>query len=141
MKPMKNPCASVVLVGHCGADGFLLKNAVARALPGAAIEMVDSDDALTRHIAPDRLILVNRVLGGDFASDSGLDLIRRLAGLPSPPRMMLVSNYPEAQAEAVAGGALPGFGKRHVYDEATVQLLKRACELPGPHPQAAHQVE
>src|SRR5437764_6697953 len=57
------------------------------------------------------LVLVNRVFDDD--GTPGVDLIRaikaepELAGIP----VMLVSNYQDAQAEAKALGALPGFGK------------------------------
>src|SRR3954452_20107090 len=55
------------------------------------------------------LVLVNRVFDAD--GDSGLELIKRVkAEVPEQP-VMLVSNYADAQAEAQAAGALPGFGK------------------------------
>ena len=41
----------------------------------------------------------------------------------SPP----ISNYPEAQAEAVAAGALPGFGKAELHDPRTAELLRSAA--------------
>jgi len=128
LNPEKAPCATIVLVGHCGADGFLLRNAVARALPGVVIEMADDQESLRAHLQPDRLLLVNRVLGGDFEVENGLELIRTLRNREDAPRFMLISNYPAAQAEAVAIGALPGFGKRSVYDESTVRLLREACD-------------
>jgi hypothetical protein len=40
--------------------------------------------------------------------------------------MMLVSNYADAQADAVKAGALPGFGKRELGSPKVVQLLKEA---------------
>ena len=41
-------------------------------------------------------------------------------------KMMLVSNYPDAQAEAIAAGALPGFGKRELGSERVTKLLREA---------------
>jgi two-component system chemotaxis response regulator CheY len=57
------------------------------------------------------LVLVNRVLDAD--GSSGLDLIRQVKAdeaLRQVP-VMLVSNYEDAQQEAVRAGAEPGFGK------------------------------
>jgi hypothetical protein len=130
MNQAKDQCATIVLVGHCGADGFLLRNAVTRAVPEARIERVDDQDSLAAHLQSDRLLLINRVLGGDFDEESGIELIRRLRGAANPPRLMLISNYPEAQQAAVEAGAPPGFGKRNVNDAATVRLLREACSIP-----------
>ncbi len=47
--------------------------------------------------------------------------------------MMLVSNYPDAQAAAVANGALPGFGKREIGSPRVIELIKGALEAsPAP---------
>jgi CheY-like chemotaxis protein len=57
------------------------------------------------------LVLVNRVTDRD--GTLGLDLIRAIKADPelaSVP-VILVSNYPDAQDEAEALGAMPGFGK------------------------------
>ena len=57
------------------------------------------------------LVLVNRVFDAD--GDSGVDLIQRIKAdeaLKTTP-VMLVSNYADAQREAVKAGAEPGFGK------------------------------
>jgi CheY-like chemotaxis protein len=56
-------------------------------------------------------VLVNRVLDAD--GSSGLELIRALKAeeqLRDVP-VLLVSNYEDAQAQAVQAGAVPGFGK------------------------------
>ena len=37
---------------------------------------------------------------------------------------MLVSNFEDAQAEATAAGAEPGFGKNDLFDERTGRLLR-----------------
>jgi two-component system chemotaxis response regulator CheY len=68
------------------------------------------------------LVLANRVfdLGG-----SGLEFIKQLkadAALQAVP-VMLVSNYPDAQQQATALGALPGFGKAALRDPATQRRL------------------
>jgi len=45
---------------------------------------------------------------------------------------MLVSNYPEAQAAAVAEGALPGFGKREIGTPRVNDLLRNALRQEQP---------
>jgi len=70
------------------------------------------------------LALVNRVLDRDGAS--GLDFIARIRGneaLRSLP-VMLVSNYQDAQAQAVALGALPGIGKAKLGHPTTLARLR-----------------
>lgn len=117
----------VVLVGHCGPDMFMLKNAIARALPDAEIKNVNSMDDLERQLgdAPDgSALLVNRVLDGSFPSTSGIDLIRTLAAHDTAPRAMLISNHDHAQTEAVDAGAQPGFGKSALFDSSTDERLR-----------------
>ena len=80
-------------------------------------------DALAQN--PD-LVLFNRELGYGFADKVGVDAIKRLRSQNSNQKMMLVSNYAEAQAEAVANGALPGFGKREIGSPRVTELLRTA---------------
>jgi hypothetical protein len=116
-----------VLIGHCGPDSFLLRNAVRRAVPGATIAVADDDQALRPHLQRDRVLLVNRVLDGSFGAESGIELIAKLAGYAPAPVMMLVSNYADAQDIAVAVGAVRGFGKRDVNSAHTAELLAAAA--------------
>jgi two-component system chemotaxis response regulator CheY len=102
----------VLSVGQCGFD----HGNIARLLQGAFdAEVVPAGSApealrLLRQ-QPVQLVLINRVFDRDGAS--GLDFIRELKRDENlrPIPVMLVSNLPEAQAEAVAAGAVPGFGK------------------------------
>jgi hypothetical protein len=41
-------------------------------------------------------------------------------------KMILVSNYQEAQRDAEAAGALPGFGKRELGTPRVLQVLREA---------------
>ena len=119
-----------VLVGHCLPDWFMLKSALKRAVPGASIAKAGDDKSLRRHLGPDAVLLVNRELDGRFASGpSGIDLIRQVNGDDDPPVTMLISNLGDAQGEAVAAGARPGFGKSSLYDPATVALLQEVAEV------------
>jgi hypothetical protein len=118
-----------VLIGHCGPDSYLMKNAVSRAVPGATIVSADDQTDLDRHLAPGAVLLVNRVLGDGFESESGIELIRALHRRQPQAITMLVSNYPEAQQEAQAAGARPGFGKREVNSAQTKAILREAAGL------------
>lgn len=116
----------VVLVGHCGFDQSSIGRAVASALPSASVHSANDTASLNQHAGPDALLLVNRVLDGRFDTGSGVDLIADLADRDSPPKMMLISNYPDAQAQAVQAGALPGFGKSELGTPETSQKLTSA---------------
>lgn len=116
----------VLLVGHCGPDAWALKSAVQSALPDADVRQVDDESSLTDMLGAASLLLVNRVLDGVFTAEGGIELIRSLAGTGDPPKMMLVSNYEDAQADAQAAGAHPGFGKTQLYDPATRDRLVQA---------------
>jgi DNA-binding NarL/FixJ family response regulator len=120
----------VVLVGHCGPDSSYLRMAVAAA--DKSIQVVTADDSehlvkiLQTH--PD-LLLLNRELSWGFAESEGVDLIRHLRTTHPNVKTMLVSNYPEAQAEAVEAGAYPGFGKREIGSPRVGQVIRDALSL------------
>ena len=120
---------SVVLVGHCGPDTWMIRNAVERALPGVAVEMVTEQAQLASHLKPGRVLLLNRQLDGVFDAGLGQELIApALAGGAVP---LLVSNFEDAQQAAVAAGAHQGFGKSAVNDEATGDVLRAAALKAG----------
>jgi two-component system chemotaxis response regulator CheY len=102
----------VLSVGQCYADHdsitrILTRHFAAEVVAAATVEEVE--ERLRQRTFD--LILVNRIFDAD--GFSGLDLIERLkkdsASRDIP--VMLVSNYVDAQQEAMARGALPGFGK------------------------------
>ncbi len=123
---MSNP-KTVILVGHCSPDMFMLKTAVGRALPETTIVSVNDVDALGEYRTPDSLLLVNRELDGGFDSPGGIELIQQVIQQDNPPVVMLISDYEDAQQEALAAGATPGFGKTQLYDKLTAQLLREAA--------------
>ncbi len=125
---MSNP-KTVVLVGHCGPDMFMLKTAVGRALPEATIVFVNDTVALSEYLTSDSLLLVNRELDGGFDRQSGIDLISQIASQDDPPVAMLISNLEDAQSQAVAAGAKPGFGKSQLYEESTAEILRESMSL------------
>ena len=122
------PSPYLVLVGHCTPDSGMLRSAIAQVAPKTTVVRVTAGSQLAEHRCPQAIWLVNRVLDGDFDSDDGMDLIASTSASPQAPTLLLVSNLAEAQAEAFRRGALPGFGKKALYAEATKTALARALE-------------
>lgn len=125
----EQPAARLLAVGNCGFDNGQLTQAV-RPHFSASIDTASSiDEALTRLRAGSyALVLVNRLFNG--SGEEGLELIRRVKsepGLAATP-IMLLSNYPEYQAAAVAAGAAPGFGKS---DLGAPQFVERLRSVLG----------
>ena len=119
---------NILFVGHCGPDNSYLRMAVKRAIPDADILMADDSRELTQVLATKDidLILFNRELGYGFDPDEGVEVIRALRPTHADTKMMLVSNYPDAQQAAIAAGALPGFGKRELGTPRVTELLRDA---------------
>jgi len=94
------------------ADHGSISFTLGRHFAAEVVRANGSSDALDKlRQQPFDLVLVNRVLDQD--GSPGLELIRQMKGddaLHTVP-VMLVSNYEDAQRDAVAAGALPGFGK------------------------------
>lgn len=96
-------------------------------MPAAEVLRVDDDAALTAAISNGderALLLVNRVLDGEFADAGGIELIARVRAAHPTVRAILVSNYPDAQYAAVHAGALPGFGKREIGSAKVLELIR-----------------
>jgi len=124
----------VLLVGHCGPDSSYLRSAIKSAEKDVAIVMADDQKELRTALDDGELdlILFNRELGYGFDERMGVDVIKYLR--PNYPglKMMLVSNYADAQAAAVAAGAVPGFGKREIGSQRVLALLKDALATTSP---------
>ncbi|HEX5268998.1 MAG TPA: response regulator [Gemmataceae bacterium] len=114
----------VLSLGQCGADHSSIGGLLHRQFGADVVAARTSEDALAKlRQGGFALVLVNRVL--DYDGGSGLDfidMVRGDAGLAGVP-VMLVSNYPDAQQEAVARGALPGFGKSALREPQTLSRL------------------
>ena len=117
----------IALIGHCGPDSSYLRMVCGQAAKGAQVLMADDDSELQDVLAQDvDLLLFNRELGYGFTHKMGVEAIKYLRGLNKNLKMMLVSNYPDAQAAAVANGALPGFGKRELHTPKVAELIREA---------------
>jgi two-component SAPR family response regulator len=104
----------ILSVGNCAYDFSNLSKVIQQHFASVELQSVDTAleaDAVLQHDSFD-LILVNRLF--DVNQDSGIAFIRKhKAGQLATP-MMLISNFPEYQQEALAAGAVQGFGKKHV---------------------------
>jgi response regulator RpfG family c-di-GMP phosphodiesterase len=114
----------VIDVGNCGPDHA----AIRRLIEGNFDAQVAAADDLKSALAvldksPADLVLVNRKLDLDYSD--GMAIIRHLKSDDrwSSIPVMLITNYPEYQAEAVAAGALPGFGKQELRTSETLEKL------------------
>ena len=117
---------TVVLVGHCGFDANQLARFVEQTLPDVKVVSAHEDAALASASNEQSLWLVNRKLDGRFDTD-GLGLITRQAAKQRGPRVMLISNYADAQQQAQNAGAFPGFGKADLFSDHATTNLKAAA--------------
>jgi DNA-binding NarL/FixJ family response regulator len=115
---------SVVLVGHCGIDGPRLQSELSR-LPDVQVTRVNSPDDLEKACRePSSLLLVNREPVG-FDED-GLSIVRHVRESHPEVKVLLVSDYPDAQEEAEKAGALKGFGKSLLGTPKLGEAVQRA---------------
>jgi DNA-binding NarL/FixJ family response regulator len=115
---------TVVLVGHCGIDGPRLQSELSR-LPDVHVTRVNSPADLERACNGHAdLLLVNREPVG-FDED-GLAIVRQVAQRYPRTKVILVSDYPEAQSEALEAGAIKGFGKSLMGSEELRQRVRAA---------------
>ncbi|MGE3109361.1 MAG: hypothetical protein AB7G11_11505 [Phycisphaerales bacterium] len=117
----------VVLAGHCVPDAYMLKNAVERFLPAASVVSVNTTADLDRELVDADIVLVNRLIDGYFEHSIGQVLIRALWERAPHAAFILISNVPEAQQDAEAAGAMPGFGKSELYSAKAQQCLIAAA--------------
>lgn len=120
----------VALVGHCGPDSSYLRMTINKAFPGDVTILAADDDAELSHVIGDGadLILFNRELGYGFTDNEGVRVIERLRKTNPKLKTMLVTNYPDVQAAAIAAGALPGFGKRELGTPRVLEVLRAAFQ-------------
>ncbi len=111
-----------VLVGHCRPDAFALRSALQAMFPGSQVHFANSSEQLDEEYDEGALFLVNRLLDGSFAHETGIELISTLEGV----RSMLISNFDDAQEQAVAVGAHLGFGKTGLYADETRRRIETA---------------
>jgi hypothetical protein len=121
----------VVDLGQCDPDHGSIK----RLVESLGFSVIRAHTAVeVKRLVRERqvaLVLVNRIFDAD--GGNGIDCIKELVEMTKAPGflnpkmvVMLVSNYPEYQEQAVQQGAAPGFGKAQLRDAATAEMLKTA---------------
>jgi DNA-binding response OmpR family regulator len=119
------PVHRILSVGQCAFDHRNLASRLGARLDAEITPADTFDEALTElRAGAFDLLLVNRVTDAD--NSSGLELIRSVKADPSLASIptMLVSDFPEAQAKAVALGAFPGFGKSAMAHQKTLSQIE-----------------
>ncbi len=119
----------VLDIGNCAPDHAAIRRQIEGSFDARVDQADDLASAMTKleQQAAD-LILVNRKLDIDYSD--GMAIVRQLKSDSrwSSVPVMLVSNYPEYQAEAVAAGAEPGFGKQELRTSETLEKLRKHLE-------------
>jgi CheY-like chemotaxis protein len=114
----------VLDVGNCDPDHSAITRFITGAFDAHVTRAYSADDALAAlRREPFDLVIVNRKF--DIDHGDGIDLIRHIksdAQIGEVPAMLL-SNFPEYQQEAIAAGAVPGFGKKEYAQPETKAKL------------------
>lgn len=112
----------VLSIGNCNYDHGNISKALKKHFD-VELDAADSSEAATDAIRENHydLILVNRLF--DANGESGIELIRKLKPAVQSP-FMLISNFPESHAEAIAAGAVQGFGKKMVGKPEMLQVVE-----------------
>ncbi len=115
---------TVVDCGNCGPDYNSIRKLIQANFSAVVLQTDGLEDTIAQlQQRPVDLILVNRKLDRDYTD--GIEVIRALRSDPQFQAIpvMLITNYEEHQQEAMALGAVRGFGKLAIDDPATVELL------------------
>lgn len=122
----------VLDVGQCSFDHGAICRLVLNEFGAQVVQTHHLDDTLARlKSEPFDLVLINRKLDADHSD--GMAIVRAIKGDAklAPTPVMLVSNFAEAQAAAVAAGAEAGFGKAELDLPATRAKLQPFLEPLG----------
>ncbi|MDX1958537.1 MAG: hypothetical protein SFU98_08190 [Leptospiraceae bacterium] len=114
----------IMSVGQCNPDHNALANFLTSNF-SCDIIRIDSTEEAMAALQKDSvdLVLVNRKLDIDYTDGTILiELMKADEKLKNIP-IMLVSNYPEAQDEAMKLGAIKGFGKLEYRSEEVLQRI------------------
>jgi two-component system chemotaxis response regulator CheY len=116
----------VLDVGQCQMDHGALRRLIESEFAADVTQAHSAEQALAElRSGQFDLVLINRKLDADYSD--GLDIIKQIKADPdlSGVNVMLVTNYAEHQAQAIAAGAAPGFGKAGLMEADTLERLSR----------------
>jgi CheY-like chemotaxis protein len=116
----------VLDVGNCSLDHGSIRSLLEGTF-GATVVQAHNARQTADLLAKESfdLVLVNREFDEDGME--GIEVIRAIKTDPTTSSIpvMLVTNYAEHQATAVASGAEPGFGKKGLHDPQTHERLRK----------------
>jgi hypothetical protein len=118
--------AKLLDVGNCDPDHGLIKQMLSENFDVHIDRVMFVDDALARMRETQYdLVMFNRLIFED--GSEGIVLLQRARADPAikATPIMMISNFDEAQAASIAAGGEPGFGKKAVFAEQTIQLLTK----------------
>jgi CheY-like chemotaxis protein len=114
----------VLDVGQCDLDNSSINDMLKKRFDVTVDRAHSSAEAIAAIQKQDYdLVLINRILDAD--GTPGIAVLRAIKNdtATSDKHVMMVSNYAEAQQEAVAAGAENGFGKSELNSASTIELL------------------
>lgn len=114
----------VLDVGNCGYDHGKISQMLQGQF-GAEVVSADTASETLERLAREAfdLVLINRKLDHDYSD--GIEIVKLIKAHPefAAVPVMMITNYAEHQEQAVAAGALYGFGKLELAKAETLERL------------------
>lgn len=114
----------VLSVGNCSYDHANLANLLAKHFD-VEVDAAEHGEFARQLLNEQQyhLVIVNRVF--DSNQESGIEFIKQIHEITTQTPKMLISNYEVYQQEAMAAGAVQGFGKSNLGKPEVIELLKK----------------
>ncbi|QGJ70000.1 Response regulator PleD [Planctomycetales bacterium 10988] len=122
----------VLDVGQCDYDHANITAFINKFAEAEVVRTHGLEDSLSQLKSGDfDLVLINRKLDRDHSD--GMPILKAIKTDPELQdiKVMLVSNLADAQREAEAAGALPGFGKAEYHKPESAAKVKDALAEPS----------
>jgi response regulator RpfG family c-di-GMP phosphodiesterase len=129
-KENQMPLRTVLSIGQCRPDNAAITHFLTSNFDVKVLETDLADDSLAAlQSSSVDLILINRKLDADYSD--GMEIMKLIKSDPQTEQIpvMLVSNFPESQEQAVEAGATYGFGKAELSSPETVGRVRNALGL------------
>ncbi len=123
----------VLAVGNCSFDHGNIRSMIQRRFDAALDRAHNATDALAALQTTNYdLVLINRKLERD--GSDGIEIIRAMKADPKTidVPVMLITNFPDHQEQAIRAGALAGFGKAQLDGPAAHAALDAVLGSPKP---------
>jgi two-component system chemotaxis response regulator CheY len=115
----------VLSVGNCGFDHENISKAILQHFQAEVVPVATAAEAeVALRQGGFDLVMVNRVFDAD--ADSGIALIEKVKAIGKYQKLpvLLISNHQDAQTQAQAFGAAPGFGKSQIGKPHMIEALR-----------------